>query len=290
MVAFTTSLPNPIVGSVTRANRSLTSTEEISVTGSEQPQAFGVPVLLNSSGKIRQLLSTDTSDADVYGFVVRSFPHDSTSNTFNSEIPAPTLPVSILRSGYVTVQVDVGSPINGSPVYARYATNGALTSIGGIVGNADLTAATSGKATLTFTATPALTATTALGLASSSFDLNININGGGAANKTVACTAASTLTSIAAAFNALPVTGATVTAVGNALVVTSATTGTGSTIALTAGTSADIIAAINTAKTATNTNVAVAGVAAIPHTRKITNAIFTGAPDQNGVAEISFNI
>lgn len=120
--------------------------------------------------------------------------------------------------------------------------------------------ATHGYATLAFTATPAITATTALGLPATNYDLNINVDGAGASNHTIALTGTDTLTTIAAAFNLLPITGATVSAVNNTLVVTSATTGTSSTIAITAGTSSDLIAAINLAKTATNTNVATAGV------------------------------
>ena len=291
MVAFTTSLPNPIVGSITRTNRSVATTDEMSVTGSEQPQAYGLPVLLNASGKVRAVLAGDTSDGAAYGFIVRSFPHDSTTNAFGATIPDPSMPASILKTGFATVQLDsVGSPINGSPVYVRYSANGANTVVGSVVGDVDTTAATHGKATLAFTATPVITATTALGLTPGNFDINININAGGASNKTIALTGTSTLTTIASALTALSISGVTFAASGNTLVVTSSTTGTSSSIALTAGTSADLIAAINTAKTATNTNVAVAGVAAIPHTRLITNATFTGSKDINNVAEISFNI
>lgn len=136
MTAFTTSLPNGIVGSVSRSiNTAVIDTEQASATVAEQPTAYGLPVLLNTYGKVRIYASGDT-DATI-GFVARVFPEDSITNSFGSSTPDATRPLSILRKGYMPVLVNVGTPKNGDPVYVRITSNGGNTIIGGIEATAD---------------------------------------------------------------------------------------------------------------------------------------------------------
>ena len=136
MTAFTTSLPNGIVGSVSRSiNTAVIDTEQASATGAEQPSAYGLPVLLNTYGKARIYGSGD-SDATI-GFVARIFPEDSVTNTYGSATPDPTRPLSIMRKGFMTVMVNVGTPANGGLVYVRITSNGGNTIIGGIEATSD---------------------------------------------------------------------------------------------------------------------------------------------------------
>lgn len=109
------------------------------VSATNPPVLFGVPVKLDSNGKVQKIGAGDTSN-DVYGTVIRSFPSQNytLNQVIGAEIPGgPTL--SILRSGYTIVKViGSGTPVANGKVYVRTVT-GTNTVIGGIETAADST-------------------------------------------------------------------------------------------------------------------------------------------------------
>jgi len=204
--------------------------------------------------------------------------------TGNGTISAPVLNQATSVAELWTVTANSGS--NGivslsTVVPGQGYTNGTYNGISltpvsgtgtGATANITVAGITSGKATIAFTATPAVTGSTVLGIAAAPFTFTTNINGAGAIDHVVTATGVDTLSSLAALMTAqLGVTG-TVSVVGNALVITSATTGATSTVVATipASTGTDLIGAINTALTATNTNVSTAG------TSGVTNVVLVG--------------
>lgn len=135
----------------------------------------------------------------------------------------------------------------------------------GATANITVAGVTSGKATIAFTATPTVAAGTALGIAAGSYSFTTNIDGAGAVTHSVTATGVDTMSSMAALMTAQLGITAVVSVVANAFVITSASTGATSTVIVTipASTGTDLIGAINTALTATNVNVSVAGTSGV---------------------------
>jgi hypothetical protein len=120
--------------------------------------------------------------------------------------------------------------------------------------------ATSGKSTLAFTGNP-VTPTTVVGLAAANYDFKIAIDGAATAVYTVAAVAGDTMENLATLMTAV-LTGSTVTAVANELVITSSLTGSTSAIIVTepaTGANTDLFAAIDTALTVLHTTTPVSG-------------------------------
>jgi hypothetical protein len=117
----------------------------------------------------------------------------------------------------------------------------------------------SGKSTISLYATPTITPTTSLSIAAGSYTFELAIDGAAAVVHTVTATGTDTMTTMAALMQATLLGAATVTAVNNTFVVTSSSTGISSAVIATipASSGTDLIGAIETAKTATTTNVSV---------------------------------
>lgn len=153
-----------------------------------------------------------------------------------------------------------GTPTTLVPTAGYQFVNFATSKSGGTATGL-FTPATSGYTTIAFTDDPAITPTTALGIAAGSYNIKIAVDGGTATVYAVAATGTDTMTTMAALLDAV-IPGASVTAVGNAWVFTSSTTGATSTIQviIPGNSEGTLVHNINTAWGSTNSNVPVGGV------------------------------
>lgn len=146
--AIQTRSPGAFPGDLTRPTAPFT-TEPAAVLSTSGTLSFGAPVALDAStGKIRALVTGDTTAASVYGFLVRVFPTQSSvgpNAAFGSNTGVDTgNTVTILREGYIAVNVVAPvAPVKGGAVYIQYVADtvsGTLIPIGSIT-----TASDSGK-------------------------------------------------------------------------------------------------------------------------------------------------
>lgn len=148
-------------------------------------------------------------------------------------------------------------------------------------------ASSAGTTTIAFTRTPAVTPATALGIAAGPHTVEVAVNGGTSTVYTVTATGTDTMTSMAALLQAA-VPGVTVAAVGNAWVFTSTTIGAASSVAVTipASSGTDLVGAVNTALTATNGNVAVAGSNGGPASFNLELSVNGAAPANYAISNV----
>lgn len=134
--AYVTRMPAGIAGDVSRKGLSKIQPE---VLDADYPVTlYGLPVKM-SSGKIRPIASGDTIATAVIGFIVRPYPFQAaTSEALAAGTPNPAQPADIMRSGYMTVKCNSGTPSKGGVVYCRKTADdlGVLL-IGGIEAAAD---------------------------------------------------------------------------------------------------------------------------------------------------------
>lgn len=137
--------------------------------------------------------------------------------------------------------------VAGESLYARWAELDGTTqsAVYSVMAAVDPTAIDwrSGSDAITFTG---VTPQTLLGIAAGNYDLNVNVDGAGATNLTFAVKAGWSFQQLVdvALTPAVAALGAKVSMVGNVVRITSDTFGTASSVAITAGTSADILAAL----------------------------------------------
>ena len=113
-------------GELTRPTAPFT-TEGAAILSTSTALHFGDVVVLDSagSGKVRALLTGDTTTASVYGFVVRTFPTQSATYP-NPAIGVavavdPNATITVLREGYIAVNVVAPvAPVKGGAVYVQY--------------------------------------------------------------------------------------------------------------------------------------------------------------------------
>jgi hypothetical protein len=217
----------------------------------------------------------------------------SSMATFSKILPARS-GVTKLRSYSADINVD-GSMVAGVVQTLGSITGGTGYLVGsypsvaltggtgtGATANIVVSGVTCGAATIALTATPAITPATNLLIAAGVYSFTTNINGAGAATYTVTSKGSDTMTSMAALMTTALGGTAVVTAVGTALVVTSPTLGSVSTVVETipAASGTDLFGAIYTALTATLTgNTSVAGINAVTSVAIVTGGInFTASP------------
>ena len=137
MVAYTYKMPAGIVGNISRMEHA--TIEQRVLDSTNTPAAPGLPVKV-VSGKIQGITTGDVGTA-VQGFLVRSYPGQSATNTFGSVTPTAGGLASLLRRGYLDVIVNAGTAAYGSTVYMR--VGGAVTGkpLGGIEAVVDGTTA-----------------------------------------------------------------------------------------------------------------------------------------------------
>lgn len=104
---------------------------------SNPPVRYGDPVVLLSNGNIRPVGAGDTmAGVTLYGFLVLSYPTQQLvwppigfSNIVGGVPTGDTL--SVLREGYIAVQVGSGTPAIGAPVYARTISHSGVNTVVG---------------------------------------------------------------------------------------------------------------------------------------------------------------
>jgi hypothetical protein len=113
-------MPAGIPGAVNREQDA--SSEPCILDVANPPTAYGDPVKMGSNGKIQALASGDTANA-IYGFLERPYPTQAafgTSQAFGATAPIPGRTCTIMKRGYMCVQVQgATAPSPGSPVYVR---------------------------------------------------------------------------------------------------------------------------------------------------------------------------
>lgn len=131
MVAITLRAPAGFPGRISRSD-SLTVEQEI-IDPNTPPTAFGSFVKL-VNGKLQPLASADPAGA--YALLVNPFPTQSSTNGLGV---APTPPTSgvvdVLRRGYMTVTLKLGTAVKDGQVYV-VTTAGGTVNVGDIVTSA----------------------------------------------------------------------------------------------------------------------------------------------------------
>lgn len=133
----TNSLPLGIAGDITRSGDGLAI--EAQTMGTTPLTSYGLPAKL-VSGAITGIVGGDTADL-ILGFLVRANPSQG-GNTSNEAFGAGTPPlagvaVSLLKSGYIAVQNNFGTPAKEGIVYVRIAAPSGAKVVGGIEATAD---------------------------------------------------------------------------------------------------------------------------------------------------------
>lgn len=128
MVAYTTRVPAGFAGSVSRSD-SLTVQQEIIDSGTP-PTAYGKPIKL-VSGKAQPVASGDAGTV-TYGWSVRPYPAQSSTNTLGASTPPTSGILDVLRRGYMTVNLTLGTAAKGGQVYV-VTTAGGTVVVGDIV-------------------------------------------------------------------------------------------------------------------------------------------------------------
>ena len=148
-VAFQFRMSAGFPGDVTRTHPTAIEPAMVGTTsGSVAPTQYGIPVLIDASGGVRQFVAGDTAVTIPYGFMVRPYPiqAQSTTNYGSANIGAATPPTSgaidVQRSGTILGQLNsgAGTPKKGAAIYIWCAA----TTTGHVQGGLE-TAASSGN-------------------------------------------------------------------------------------------------------------------------------------------------
>lgn len=128
-------MPYGIPGDITRQSQAKI---EAQVLDASLPFAGYGLVGKIASGKFVPFAGAET-DADDYGILVRPFPVTgaNASDPLGTAVPQTTGIANVLRSGYINVKNNAGTPAVGGAVYVRVATAGTGKPIGGFEAVAD---------------------------------------------------------------------------------------------------------------------------------------------------------
>lgn len=137
MVAFLYRAPSGIPGDISRRQ---SSTVEPGVLNSALPfAAFGVAAKV-VSGKIVPFAAAGETAANLFGFLVRSYPMGgAASDPLGTATPPTTGVCDLLKRGYMTVKNNAGTPALGGAVYVRVAAPTGPKPLGGIEASSDTT-------------------------------------------------------------------------------------------------------------------------------------------------------
>lgn len=130
MVAFVTTMPSGIQGTVSRVDQAVIESQ---VLNPSLPfPTYGVAYKI-AAGKMVPIVASDAA-AVIQGFLVRPYP---VQNNVANEALSVNLPLTTgigngLRSGYMTVICQLGTASLGAPVYIRNASPSGQQIIGGI--------------------------------------------------------------------------------------------------------------------------------------------------------------
>jgi hypothetical protein len=135
-VAFTYRMPAGIPGAVNRASTATVEAQQLDTTN--YPTVYGVPIVIDAASHNARYAKT--GDASIYGMYVRPYPTGgSATDGLGTSTPPTSGIVSVLKRGYMTVKLNVGTAVNNGQVYVRITANGGNTIIGGIEATSDTT-------------------------------------------------------------------------------------------------------------------------------------------------------
>lgn len=115
MVAYVTRVPAGFPGAITRED-SKTVVPGIP-DGTTPPTAFGGVVKV-VSGKLKPIASGDANTV-ITGFLVRSFPVQSSTNALGAATPPTTGVLDVLKRGFIAVTLAQGTAAKDAAVYVR---------------------------------------------------------------------------------------------------------------------------------------------------------------------------
>lgn len=225
--------------------------------------------LFRIAGRNRRYI-TASSGTGTYSVVnpnAQNFGYITESHNLSVTLDGTKLLAS--ERGYSAVPIS-GSYFDRSADTGLAATSYSFDIIVNGVGSATTIPVTFGSTPVTYDAlitavNALLTHPISLGLSAGSYDFTINVDGGGASNYTVVATGTDTMESLVALMNtALTSAGASVSASDGGFKITSDTTGVSSSVVVTiptGGTNPDLFNSIDTALSASHTNVPTAGTA-----------------------------
>jgi hypothetical protein len=122
MVSFLYRMPAGIAGEVSRSDQLNIEPQTITAVGvSGSPGAYGIPVILDGSTKLIRALLADNLAADIYGWLVRPYPTNSSESGLGVAVPMNKAgsACDVLRRGYMSVLLARGTAAKGNPVYVR---------------------------------------------------------------------------------------------------------------------------------------------------------------------------
>lgn len=124
-------MPVGLPGQVARESFAVIEVHAVDTT--DPVTAYGVPVVLLSTGAVRMLKTGDTAD-DIYGYSVRpdAVQLGGANPAFgDSGVPDPDQPIDVMVKGYLNVKV-YGStaPAAGGAVYGRITAGGSGEPVG----------------------------------------------------------------------------------------------------------------------------------------------------------------
>lgn len=155
---FLLRMPSGIPGDVSRKDNLLAEPRKI---GATPPAAYGLAVSLDPTTD--SLLAFDNSLA-AYGFLIRPYPIQSTTDAQGSAAPVANFVGDVMRRGYMTVVNNEGTPTTNGQVYIRYDNEDATHPLGGV------------EAALVSGETIALTGCTFMGAADELDNVEISFN------------------------------------------------------------------------------------------------------------------
>ena len=128
-VAFLYTPPFGVPGDLSRPGAPNDVETGAFVTATPFP-AFGLPGKISGNGFVP---IANTGDV-VYGFLVRPYPSQgaNASDPLGTAVPMTTGPCSIMRSGYMNVYAQLGTPAYGAAVYVRYQNPSGSQIVGGL--------------------------------------------------------------------------------------------------------------------------------------------------------------
>lgn len=128
MVAYATRVPAGFPGSVSRSD-SLTIQQEV-IDAATPPTAYGKVIKL-VSGKAQPVASGDAGSV-TYGWSVRPYPAQSSTNGLGGSAPPTSGIIDVLRRGFMTVTLTLGTAAKNGQVYV-VTTAGGTVVVGDIV-------------------------------------------------------------------------------------------------------------------------------------------------------------
>jgi len=132
MPAYAFRLPAGTAGELSRTGATI-QPEILDPTNT--PLRFGEPVRM-AAGRAA-ILNGSSVAADIYGFLARSYPTQSNTNTFGPAAPVGGQPGNVMRRGYMLVQLRAGTAAKRGAVFVRIANASASQPIGGVEAAAD---------------------------------------------------------------------------------------------------------------------------------------------------------